>query len=311
MERLAALGIVLLVAGLGAGVYLALGPGPDRAPAGVPVAVSPAPEGPSGPLSESDLKVLWEGFDPKRSVSALLPLTPQGPAVPFTIQGIIYSADGDSVAFVKAGSKVQLCRAGDVIDGWTVKAIEPGRVLFDKDGRELALVVGGRTYPAGGAPSMVALASPAVRPGRNTPPPADPSLRRRYSPPAPRPVGTQGTMPLPTAEERAAVDGAVGLPSDLADMARNNPSTVMNGVTLEPHMVDKQMRGITIAQVAKDSFAARYGLAPGDRVLAVNGEPLDSAGRVYQLYNRYRHDNSVRVTIERAGQVKDVLYYVR
>jgi type II secretion system protein C len=310
MERLAAFGLVLTAVGLGAGVYLALGPAPVRDRTDGPTAVTPASDGPLGPLSEADLKPLWEGLDPKRSGSALPSPLSAAPASSFAVQGIVFSPNGDSVAFIGVNSKVQLYGVGDVINDWRITAIEPGRVLFDKEGEELALGLSGRKYEALSSRDLPLLAgAPVVAPEFSTAPGLG---ARRNGPMRSFPVATQkGSARFPTAEERAAVDATVALPANVAELARNDPASVMEGVTLEPFAAGGTMRGINIAQLAANSLAARYGLAPGDRILAVNGEPLDSSSRVYQLYNRYRHSDSVRVTIERAGQVKNVLYYAQ
>jgi len=62
--------------------------------------------------------------------------------------------------------------------------------------------------------------------------------------------------------------------------------------------------------VTGDSYAARYGLASGDRVVEVNGQPINSLGQAWNLYNQFRDSNAVNVTIIRAGQRKVVTYYV-
>lgn len=309
LERLTALGIVLLVIGLGAGIFLALSSGPHRTVSTTPASISLNTH-PVEPISDSDLKVVWEGYDPKRSPTLAAAALQGNTPSPLVVQGIIYSPDEASVAFIKSGSQVMLGRVGDVIDGWNIKAIEPGRVVFDKDGTELALAVGGRKYEASGAipPALLALdaSSPKAmsRAGLGGPSKAG----MRAVPPL-KPVVAKAS--LPSAAERAISDAAVGIPTTIADLARNNPASVMEGVKVEPLIVDKQMRGVTIAQVAGNSIAARYGLAPQDRIIAINGEPLDSTSRIYQLYSRYRNSDKVRVTIERAGQVKDVLYFVQ
>jgi type II secretory pathway component PulC len=49
----------------------------------------------------------------------------------FLIQGIIYSGQESTVVINN-----EIYTAGDIIDGYTIKKIEPYEVIFDKDGIE-------------------------------------------------------------------------------------------------------------------------------------------------------------------------------
>ena len=62
--------------------------------------------------------------------------------------------------------------------------------------------------------------------------------------------------------------------------------------------------------VAGGSLAATYGLATGDRIVAVNNQPITSLEQAWGLYNQFRDTNAVNVTIIRNGQKKVVTYYV-
>jgi membrane-associated protease RseP (regulator of RpoE activity) len=66
--------------------------------------------------------------------------------------------------------------------------------------------------------------------------------------------------------------------------------------------------------VTNPNLASRAGLQEGDRVLTVNGSPVDSLGGLLQIYLRLRAEPATRpmeVTIRRAGAEKTLLYLVR
>jgi regulator of sigma E protease len=60
-----------------------------------------------------------------------------------------------------------------------------------------------------------------------------------------------------------------------------------------------------VGEVQPDSPAAVAGLAPGDRILAVNGEPIESFEEL-QIIVRGRPEETLKFTIERAGGTVDV-----
>jgi len=104
----------------------------------------------------------------------------------------------------------------------------------------------------------------------------------------------------------------VAVAPELVEKLRQDPKSVRFGVNFSP-LVDKRgtMRGISVDGVASGSVGARYGLAPGDRILAVNGHPITSPSSAMQLYQRYRNSDSVSVTLLRDGTERNVVFYVR
>ena len=62
---------------------------------------------------------------------------------------------------------------------------------------------------------------------------------------------------------------------------------------------------VVLKDVTSDSPAAKAGLQPGDRILAMNGEPIKSAEQVTQFVRDHK-SQPITLTIERNGQRKDI-----
>jgi S1-C subfamily serine protease len=59
---------------------------------------------------------------------------------------------------------------------------------------------------------------------------------------------------------------------------------------------------VWVRRVAAGSVAAAAGLRPGDRLLAVNGEPVERAGQVIRRVREQPAGVPLRLTIEREGR---------
>lgn len=325
LDRLAVLALVLLGCGLCAALYVVLKPVP---PGPAPNETRSAAEGEtsSGPasLTEAELAVVWAGRDPARPKPNAAPESAarpaQGDAFPFKVRGVIYSTSGTSVAFIESSSGLALYRIGQLLDGWQISSIARNAVTFTRDGKERTIPMAFATYsnrPAYAAAPRPAPTRPRTtrhrtrRPITPVAPPGSPGRRlapavadRSVSASAPR------VRPPPLDPSLGKPDATVAIPQKVVELARTNPEALVQGVNLS-RLVGKKglMQGIRINKVARGSLAARYGLAPGDRILAVNGQALDSPARALQLYQRYRNSKSVMVTLERNGQRKKIQLY--
>ena len=327
LERLASLALILLVCGLGASVYLALKP-LSRAPhrdKGPMTDTDTTAVGPSA-LSDEQLQDVWRGRDPLVSESERPPaqnplqMAP-GPAdaLPFKLRGVLYFSSGeDSIAYIESGGKVHLYKIDSTVEGWLISGIDANAVTLTRDGVQRTLSIQGRAYASRPIDQMTPRTPARTSPGKHS------SISGKGAAP---PAGKKGPLysrakgaasgrssrperrlppPLQGADARQAVPRAV------AEKVRTNPTGLDFGVDYSQGLdKDGKIRGFAVDKVKPGSLAAQYGLAPGDRILAVNGQPIDSLARAMQLYRRFRNSDSVRVRIKRGGQIKEVLYYAR
>ena len=68
------------------------------------------------------------------------------------------------------------------------------------------------------------------------------------------------------------------------------------------HIYQDMPRGIYITEVAKNSDAARKGIAPGDILLRVDGEPISDTDTLLALLNARQEQVSAQVLIYRTGK---------
>ena len=324
-DKLAMPALIALLAALGASVYFVWGTPPAAAP---PVthqveAIAEAPLSMPA-LTQDDLSVVWRGIDPlparatptpprrapdKRSTATEAPF-------PLKVRGIIFSDDAHSVAFLESGKQMMLCRAGAIVGGWRVAHIDKYTVTIRKGEEVRVLTVEHPGFdampadrPAGARrradrrPRATALA----RPGLSSPP-----TSREPGRPTPARVASahrEVEIVRPAKPPPTDADVTIAVRKEDVDLARSTPMAAVRGLAFEPIMQAGGMEGILLRTIPKGSLAARYGFAPGDRIIAVNGDVIDSPQRMFQLYRRYQRSDAVRITIERNGKRRDILYY--
>ena len=310
----------LLLAGLLVGaLLLAAAPPTAQVLSERPGLSAPAVQAEAVPeLSAQALKVVWEGIDPDRPSRLPRPAIKKPVAQPkpkadtpnVKLCGVIFSSAGDSVAFVEHQALVAPVRVGHSFDGWRLSVIGPVSAVFSKGRRKHVLTMeteyGDYSVPAArdtGRPDRgrsAAVARPGAMRGSNRP-----GLRQIGS--ERRPALAPVPPPLNGADARVAVSRRV------IDRYRDDPSKAIaeQNLRIEPHLQNGRMAGVTLRRVPPGSLPASYGLMSGDKIVAVNGKPLNSAAAIMQLYSKHRNSESVRVTIERGGQRKEVLFYAR
>jgi serine protease Do len=68
----------------------------------------------------------------------------------------------------------------------------------------------------------------------------------------------------------------------------------------------REVRGVGITEVVKDSPAEKAGLRKGDVIVGFNGEAVTSTRKLNRLVNESSPDQNVRLTIERGGSQQEV-----
>ena len=312
-------GLVVLAIGLSVAFYVALkpvdsahGPGQNALPlqAGIEADASAAPQA-------RDFTVIWEGEPDvqKPSASSTGRIVPanSSTAPDFQLVGVFRWTFSPSMACITRNGKQALYGLGDTVAEWEISDIRERSVTVTRDGEEKTLHMGQPAYAR--LPSRVSPETPLTR---NTPVSNEPVS-------APRAPGASGRGSLQTQRTRSTsqprkprptkpegVDATVAVAAGIIERLREDPASVKFGASFTPNL-DKRgkMQGIVLNKIAAGSLAARYGLAPGDRILAVNGQAISSLNAAMELYQRYRGSDSVRVTIERGGLLRNVLFYAR
>ncbi len=304
LDRLSTCVFGVLSLGLIAGGYLAFSPASTRAPARPAATVRPKAPPPKVP------EPVAESPDPMPSAPAMPAPAAQ---LPFKIRGVIYSAGGGSVVFVELAGKVGVYRVGDTVgDGWNVAAIGLESADLVRDGVTTSLSLERPPFkePGGMAIAQAGMvagesrrAAGSAQSDRSGEHKSDRKLERTQT------ISSNVAPVVPPPEARNS-DAMVVVDKAVVEMARQDPASLVQGVMFEPIMNKGQMQGVQINAVPGDSYAARYGLASGDRIVAVNDQPINSLEQAWNLYNQFRTSNAINVTIERAGVRKVVTYYV-
>ena len=204
---------------------------------------------------------------------------------------------------------------GEVADGWRLIRVQGNAATFAREGREITLSLAKREYDAGGGTTPANAVSRQSSSSLQGVPGKAVALAARV--PGSRPQQPNSpSVAAPSASVGSAAtngtDKTVVVPRSVVDMARTNPGAAMQGLQIEAYMPNGQMQGFTIANVAEGAVAAPY-VAQGDRILAVNGNPITSMSSAMSIYQQLvgSSSTSVTVTIERGGRRQDVIYNIK
>jgi type II secretory pathway component PulC len=319
-DRLSGAALLCLAAGLCAAAWLALmrRPAPEE-PSPAPAAPPPATAASPAKSAPDNLSVLWASASAASGTSAGQSSAAGGAASgdetpPFTIRGLIASLNGSSsCAFLQSSLGVPIIHQGEVVDGWKLTAVKGNAATFVKGSREVTLSLAAPEYAkeSGTAPAPVA----GVRPPAGWAMRPVPIARLSQQPPAPQSANSATVAAASASAGSAATkaaDAEIAVPRSLADLARTNPGAVMQGVQIEPNMVNGQLQGFTVASVASGAVLAPY-VAQGTSILAVNGTPITSVSSAFGIYQQLvaSGSTSVTVTLERGGQRQNVVYYIK
>ncbi len=108
------------------------------------------------------------------------------------------------------------------------------------------------------------------------------------APPPPPPPGPQTLTPRPAP---AAVSAA-------------SAAALISRAGLRPRMRGARMDGFTVSDGGDPAVLRAAGLRPGDVILAVNGQPLDSLDRITALRGQLAGSDSADIRFERDGVVQ-------
>lgn len=326
-DRLLLAGLVILSCVLGAAIYLVarMSPQDNSVLPAHTVHRASSPYVSERLLNETELNKLHLGMDQpaaaKQATSELPPATGDEPVhIPFKVRGIIHSSAERSVAFIEAAGKIGLYRKNDVVEGWRIAAIDIASVTFARDGQERTLGLefapyskrplakgAGRTNTADRPVAVQEITHPAASTALAQLVPAE-ATAHGFSPI--REMAVVSSSPPPRQPPTTvAANATVAVPSQVVEQVRQDPMSALRGASIEPVLNKGQMEGLVLRSVQPGSLAATYGLAPGDKIIAVNGQPLNSVERAFELYNRYRNADSIRVTLVRNGQRRDIVFY--
>ncbi len=87
--------------------------------------------------------------------------------------------------------------------------------------------------------------------------------------------------------------------------------TILRKAVIEPYHINGQIEGLQITGLDKILLARDLLLKSGDIIRAVNGQPLSSKRRAYEIFKRARKLPTMKIELLRNGKTKTLLYYLR
>jgi hypothetical protein len=87
--------------------------------------------------------------------------------------------------------------------------------------------------------------------------------------------------------------------------------TILKKAVIEPYLINGQIEGLRITGLDRILLAKDLLLKSGDIIRTVNGHPLNSKRRAYQVFKRARKQPIMKVELLRDGKTRTLLYYLK
>jgi hypothetical protein len=87
--------------------------------------------------------------------------------------------------------------------------------------------------------------------------------------------------------------------------------TILRKAVIEPYHINGQIEGLRITGLDKILLARDLLLKSGDIIRAVNGQPLSSKRRAYEIFKKARKLPTMKIELLRDGKTETFLYYLR
>ncbi len=91
--------------------------------------------------------------------------------------------------------------------------------------------------------------------------------------------------------------------SELQQKVLNNMDNALRGLRAGPYRVDGKIEGYKLFSVHPSSVLYRFGARNGDVVKRINGHPVESTEKLYQMWQNLKGDSRITVDLERGGQL--------
>jgi len=87
--------------------------------------------------------------------------------------------------------------------------------------------------------------------------------------------------------------------------------TILRKAVIEPYHINGQIQGLRITGLDKILLARDLLIQSGDIIRAVNGQPLNSKRRAYEIFKKARKLPTMKIELLRDGKTETLLYYLR
>lgn len=86
------------------------------------------------------------------------------------------------------------------------------------------------------------------------------------------------------------------------NILNNNLTATLADARAVPNVVNGQVKGFTLTQIAPNSVYEKLGFQNGDVINSINGIELNDAARAIQTLNALRNESQVELAVSRGGQ---------
>lgn len=86
---------------------------------------------------------------------------------------------------------------------------------------------------------------------------------------------------------------------------------IMQQMEFFPNIVDGRTKGFKVKKIPGGSILSEMGIQSNDIILKLNNEELKDISNLSLLYDRFKNDNRIEMTIERSGKLIRYLYLLK
>lgn len=112
----------------------------------------------------------------------------------------------------------------------------------------------------------------------------------------------EGQKPAPPTDQSNKFKQTISK-SELQQKALKNMDNALSGLRAGPHRVDGKIEGYKLFFVDPSSMLYKLGARNGDIVKRVNGHPIDSTEKLYQMWQSIQGESKITVDLDRGGKL--------
>jgi len=208
-----------------------------------------------------------------------------------TLSGVVASnKPSDGAAIIENSGKQETYGIGDVITGTraTLEQVMSDRVLIKQSGRLETLMLDGFKYQK--------LASSQIRKTHQA---SRTKLIQKTNSASPR-------QQIDQRKNKSLQTKMAQLKKDLT----NNPSKITDYLNISPRRQGRKLLGYRLSPGKDKAFFNASGLKSGDVAIQMNGFDLSEPAQAAQALKALREDNEVSLTIDRHGEIMEILFSI-
>lgn len=96
--------------------------------------------------------------------------------------------------------------------------------------------------------------------------------------------------------------------AELMTKIQGNMDSLLKGMRAGPYREDGVIKGYKIFALSKENLLYDLGIRPGDVILRINGHPIDSTEKLFNLWQKLPQESKAMIDVQRGNSTATLDY---